>query len=127
MAEDVYSQLKRFLVDGKDWEEMTTPHKRLIITKIPGKRTKGTTPIFPKIAPKLLHTDLNGKPIRYKGIFIYDEETLIDLIETLEDPRVKYLIKACADLNGGNIHHQPQRELKGEIPMDYDGTKDELK
>ena len=98
------SELQNFLKDGKPWEKMATDIDGVFIVKVPGPKSnpEGGARLMIEVNP----VDETGKPKKRKGLFISDNDTLIQYIEALNDDRINKVLLTIEEIN------PPKQETK---------------
>ncbi len=91
---NISEQLREHLENGRDWEKMDTPIPGVYIVKIPATKKR----------PAILQLEINplnenGMPIKRKGLFIGNKDTLIRYVEAINEDRSYLLMKYLEVVN----------------------------
>jgi hypothetical protein len=92
--EEMVSQLRDHLENGKDWEKLNTPIAGVYIVKIPATKTHG-----PRLMVEVNPVDESGNPRKRKGLFLTDEKMRRDFVVALENEDVSQLIRTVDSVN----------------------------
>ena len=99
----IKQQLIDHLEKGRDWERMETPVPGLLIGKAPASNKMPAT-LFLEINPEK----------KWKGLFVYTEENLNDLISVVIDEKTREIITEIEEVNPSEIikkHKKPTKKL----------------
>jgi len=88
--------LIEFLKNAKSWEKMETDIKGVFIVKIPGTKSSG---IKDRLMIEINPVDASGKPKKFKGLFIPDNESYLAYLEALSDDRIPKILKIIEEIN----------------------------
>ncbi|MHA1338909.1 MAG: hypothetical protein ACTSRZ_03030 [Promethearchaeota archaeon] len=89
-------QLEDLLKNGKNWEKMITDIPGIFVVKVPGPKSD---PSKARLMIEVNPVDSNGKPKKFKGLFIPDSESYLEYVEALNDDRVPKILSVIEEIN----------------------------